>query len=73
MKADVRPALRHRGLLFAALSIVCIVTAAVYVIWVRQRYMLTSRYDHSCRSVRGYLKRCGALQWSSYLVPWHNT
>ena len=31
MSAAVRLPLRFRGLLFAALSIVCVVTAAVYV------------------------------------------
>jgi len=39
MRAAVRPQLRLRGLLFVALSIVCVVTAAVYVTWVRQRHV----------------------------------
>ena len=39
MKADVRSTLHRRVLIFTALSIVCIVTAAVYVAWVRQRDM----------------------------------
>lgn len=39
MSADTRPQLRFRGLLFAALSIVCVVTAVVYVTRVRQRHV----------------------------------
>ena len=39
MQADVRSLQRYRGLLFAALSIVCIVMATGYVAWVRQRQM----------------------------------
>src|SRR6266545_6676817 len=39
MSADAYPLPRFRGLLFAALSIVCVVTAAVYVTWARQRHV----------------------------------